>query len=61
MNKDNVAFKYETRYKGLIEITYFWTNSTVTLQCGANTMMHNIYNIKPYTFDTNAEDIITKN
>ena len=41
-------------------ITQCWTNGTVTLQCGAIEIRHNIRCIKPYTFDTNVEDITPK-
>ena len=50
-------FKYEIPYKGSFEITQCWTNDTVTLQYGAIKIGYNIRSIKPYTFDTNVEDI----
>ena len=38
-------------------ITEYWNNGTVTLQCGPEQIRHNIGLIKPYTSDTNVEDI----
>ena len=58
---NNSAFKYETPYKGLFEITQCWTNDVVTLQCDAIKIMHNIRHIQLYTYDTNVEDNIAEN
>ena len=61
MITNNDAYKYETPYKGPFLITKCWTNVTVTLQYGAIKIRHNIICIKPYTSDTNVEDIIPEN
>ena len=34
-----------------------YTNITFNLQCSAIQISYNIFPIKPYTFDTNVEDI----
>ena len=60
MLANNIAYKYETQYKGLFWITRCFTNGTVILQCGATQIMHNICRIKPYKYDTKVEDIISK-
>ena len=39
----------------------YWTNGTVTLQCGQIQNRHNICRIKPYKYDTNVEDINPEN
>ena len=49
--------KYETPYKVPFGITHYWTNGTVTLQCGTIKIRYNIRRIKPYTSDTNVEYI----
>ena len=61
MLNNNAAYKYETPYKGPFVITQCWTNGTVTIQYGPIQTKHNILRIKPYKFDTNVEDINTKN
>ena len=53
---NNSALKYETPYNGQLELTWCWTNGTVTLQYGAIKIGHNILQIKPYTSDTNFQD-----
>ena len=55
-NKD--AYRYETPFNGPFVIKQFCTNDTITSQCGAIKIRHNIRRIKPYTYDTNVEDII---
>ena len=60
MITDNVAFKYETPYNGPFGITQCWTNSMVTLQCGATKIRYNIRGIKPYSSDTNIDNIISE-
>ena len=55
---NNIAdFKYETPCNGPFEMINCWTNGTVTLQYGAIKSKYNIRRIKPYTYDTNFEDI----
>ena len=54
---DDYAYKYETPYSGPFVITHCWTNVTVSLQRGAIKIRYNICGIKPYTSDTNFEDI----
>ena len=44
-------------YKGPFVITQFWNNGTVTLQYGPTKIRYNVRWIKPYTSDTNVEDI----
>ena len=58
---NNAAYKYESPYNRPFVITQCWTNGTVTLQYGATQVRHNIRWIKPYTYDTNVEDITTEN
>ena len=60
MLNNNAAFNYYTPYKGTFEMTQCWNKSTVTLQCGAIKIGYNIHCIKPYTSDTNVEDIISE-
>ena len=57
MLNNNSAYKYETTYKVSFVITQCWTNGTVLLHCGAIKIRYNICFIKPYTSDTNVEDI----
>ena len=57
MLNNDAAYKYETTYNRPFVITQFWTNGMVTLQCGPTTIRHNIRLIKPYTSDTNVEEI----
>ena len=54
---NNTAYKYETSYKGTFLITQCWFSGTVTLQYGATKIRHNIFRIKPYTYNTNVEEI----
>ena len=56
MLTNHTAHKYETPYKGPFVITLFFTNSTVTLKCGASENRHNICHIKPYKSDTKVKD-----
>ena len=42
---------------GTFVITQCWKNGTLTLQYGPKKIRLNIHLIKPYTFDTNVEDI----
>ena len=60
MHDNHAGYKYETPYKGPFVITQCWTNGTVTLQCGAIKIRCNIRRIKPYTYDTNFEEIHTE-
>ena len=57
---NNYAYKYEIPYNRPFVIKEFWTNDAVTLQCGTIKVRHNICHIKPYTSDTNIEDIKQK-
>ena len=61
MLTNKYSYKYEPPYNGTFVITQCWTNGTVTLQYGVIQIKHNIRFIKPYTFDTNVEDITPKN
>ena len=54
---NNADLKYKTPPKGLFQITQCWNNGIVSLQCGAVKIGYNIRHIKPYTSDTNVEDI----
>ena len=60
MLNNNAAIKYENLHRDTFEITQYWTNDTVTLQCEKIKSGYNIRWIKPYTTDTNVEYIITK-
>ena len=51
------TYKYEIPYNGKFVITHCCTNGTAILKCGSVLIKHNIYRIKPYTSDTNVEDI----
>ena len=53
----SAAFKYETPYKGQFEIKRCWRNGMVTLYFIAINIRYIIRRIKPYTYDTNVEDI----
>ena len=57
MINNHAAVKYEKIYNGTFFIMQYWTNGTVTLQCGQIQNRHNICRIKPYKYDTNVEDI----
>ena len=57
MPNNHAAYRYEITYKGPFVITQCWTSGTVTLKYGATKIRHNIRRIKPYTSDTNVEDI----
>ena len=61
MINNRIAYKHETTYNGPFVITQCWNNGTITLQCGPVQIIHNIRYIKPYTSNTNVEDITTKN
>ena len=61
MLNNNAAYKYETPYKFPFVIKPFWTYGTVILHCGSIKTMYNIRCIKPYTYDTNIEDINPEN
>ena len=61
MLNNNYAYKYETPYKLLFVIMRCWTNGTVTLQCGVIKIRLKICWNKPYTSDTNVEDITAEN
>ena len=56
MLTNNSGYKYKKPYNRQFFIMQFWTNGTVTLQCGQIQNLHNIRWIKPYTSDTNVED-----
>ena len=57
MVDNNAAYWYDIPNKGPFVIMKCWTNEMVTLQCSATKMMYNTRHIKPYTSDTNVEDI----
>ena len=61
MPNDNSACTYKILYKGPFMITRYWNNGTFTLQCGTIQIRHYIRQIKPYTYDTNVEDITPEN
>ena len=48
------------RYKCSFVINKFWTDVIFTLQYGLKKIMHNVNRIKPYTSDTDVEDINSK-
>ena len=60
MLDNNNAYKYETPYKVPFVITQYFTNVTITFQCGAIKIRCNIHHIKPHTADTNHENIDLK-
>ena len=57
MLDNHSAYKYETPYNSPFLMTQCWANGTATSQCYATKIRHNICRIKPYTSDTNIEDI----
>ena len=61
MLNNHADYKYEILSKGPFVITKCWTNGTVTLQYVATKVRYNIPLIKPYTSDTNDEDINPEN
>ena len=61
MLTNNAAYNFETQYNGPFLITRCCNNGKVTVKCGAVQIRHNIRRIKPYTSDTNVEDINPKN
>ena len=61
MLTNNAEYKYGTPSNRPFVIMRCWTNDTVTLQYGAIKTRHDIRCIKPYTYDTNVEDIKPKN
>ena len=60
MLNNHAVYKYEIPYKGPFVITQYFINGTVTLQYGSTKIRYNILWIKPYTSDTNIEDINLK-
>ena len=58
MLTNNAAFEYETPYNRRFYIMQCWTNGTVTLQYGVETIRYDIRQIKLYTSDINVEDNI---
>ena len=61
MLNNSAAYEYETPYKVPFLIMKYFTNVTVTLQCGGIQIMHNIHRIKPYKSDTKVQDITPEN
>ena len=61
MLTNNDALEYETIYNIKCYITKCWTNGTVTLQCVATKIRHNIHIIETYKSNTKVEDIISEN
>ena len=59
MLTNNAAYRHESTNNGPFVIMQCGINVTVTLQCGAIKIRNNICCIKPYTSDTNVEDIST--
>ena len=57
----NSYFKYGIPNNGPFGITQCWTNTIVTLQCGAIKIRRIKCCIKPYTYYTSVEDIISEN
>ena len=51
----------ETPYKGPFVIKLFWTNGTVTLQCGPIQIRHNIRCINSYKYGTKVRHINPEN
>ena len=58
---NNAAYRYEMPYNKPYFITQSCNNGTVTLQCVAIKVRHNILHIKSYTSVINVEDITTEN
>ena len=57
MLNNNFEYKYEMPCMGPFVITGCFTNGKVSLKYGAMNIRYNIHGIKPYTSDTNVEDI----
>ena len=57
MLDNNAALKYDTPYNIPFDTTQCWTNVMVILQYGVTKIRYNIHRIKPYTSNTNVEDI----
>ena len=57
MLTNNATYKYEMPCNGPSVITMCCTNSTVVLKGDGIKIRHYIRHIKPYSFDTNVEDI----
>ena len=58
---NSASYKYKNPYKVPLVTKRRWINGTVTLQCGAIKIGHNIRQINPYTYDKNVEDINPEN
>ena len=52
--------QYQSATQGPFLINKFWINFTVSLQSGVTKNRYNIRHIRPYTYDTNIEDINTE-
>ena len=61
MITNHITYKYETPYKGPFLITQCFTNGIVKLQFGATQITYYIRRIKPYKYDTKADDSNSKN
>ena len=61
MLNNHSEYRYETPYKGTFVITHWFINGKVNLQYVPTKIRYNIRRIKPYTSDTNIEDISSKN
>ena len=57
----NADLKYDTLYKGPLEIMQCLTNGMVTLQYVPINISYNICHMKPYTSDTHMKDITVEN
>ena len=58
---NQTVYKCENPYKGKFVITRWFTNGAVNLQYGPTISRYNIRDTKPYTSDTNVENISSKN
>ena len=61
MLNNNYEYKHEIQYNETFVITNCCNNGMFTLQCGEMIIRNNIRWIKPYTSDTNVEDINIEN
>ena len=50
MRNNKSAYRYETPYSGLFEMTQCWTDGTVTLQVNEIKTKYDIHHMNPYTF-----------
>ena len=58
---NHTAYKYEKPYIGTFVITRYFTHGTVNLKYGQTKVRCDIRQINPYKYDTNVDDISSKN